>query len=54
MTERDWRIFREDNDISIKSGRVPKPFRRWDDIPSMNIEIKRNLEYLGYTKPMPI
>jgi len=31
MTERDWRIFREDNDIIIKGGRVPKPFKEWTD-----------------------
>ena len=27
MTERDWRIFREDHDIIIKGGRVPIPIR---------------------------
>jgi ATP-dependent RNA helicase DDX23/PRP28 len=32
MTDRDWRIFREDNDILIKGGRVPNPIRDWDDI----------------------
>ena len=31
MTDRDWRIFREDNDIMIKGGRVPKPMREWDE-----------------------
>ena len=29
MTERDWRIFREDNDIFIKGGRVASPFKEW-------------------------
>jgi ATP-dependent RNA helicase DDX23/PRP28 len=32
MTDRDWRIFREDFDILIKGGRVPHPIRKWDDI----------------------
>lgn len=32
MTERDWRIFREDNDILIKGGRVPHPIRSWDEL----------------------
>lgn len=31
MTERDWRIFREDNNIVIKGGRVPKPMREWHE-----------------------
>lgn len=31
MTERDWRIFREDKDIMIKGGRVPIPIREWKD-----------------------
>jgi ATP-dependent RNA helicase DDX23/PRP28 len=32
MTERDWRIFREDKDILIKGGKVPEPIRHWEDI----------------------
>jgi hypothetical protein len=31
MSERDWRIFREDHDIIIKGGRVPRPMREWDE-----------------------
>jgi ATP-dependent RNA helicase DDX23/PRP28 len=30
MSERDWRIFREDQNIIIKGGRVPPPLRTWD------------------------
>ncbi|KAL8426467.1 hypothetical protein Efla_001769 [Eimeria flavescens] len=29
LTERDWRIFREDFEIYIKGGRVPPPIRTW-------------------------
>jgi len=32
MTFRDWRIFREDNDIIVKGGRVPNPIREWTEI----------------------
>ena len=32
MTERDWRIFRENNDILIKGHRIPNPIRKWSDI----------------------
>ena len=31
MTERDWRIFREDHEIIIKGGRVPNPLRSWEE-----------------------
>lgn len=27
MTERDWRIFREDFDIRVRGGNVPHPLR---------------------------
>lgn len=30
MTDRDWRIFRQDNEIFIKGGRVENPFRDWN------------------------
>ena len=30
MTERDWRIFREDHEIIIRGGRVPAPIQRLD------------------------
>ena len=29
MTDRDWRIFREDYNIQIKGGNIPKPLRKW-------------------------
>ena len=32
MTDRDWRIFREDMEIFIKGGRVPNPFRNWKEL----------------------
>jgi ATP-dependent RNA helicase DDX23/PRP28 len=53
MTERDWRIFREDFDIRIQHGRATLPLRFWNeaDFPS---EIIRALADLGYEKPSPI
>ena len=32
MTERDWRIFRENNDISVRGQRIPNPIRKWEEI----------------------
>lgn len=29
MTERDWRIFREDFNISYKGSKIPHPMRSW-------------------------
>ncbi|XWS35229.1 hypothetical protein CRYUN_Cryun21dG0108000 [Craigia yunnanensis] len=29
MTERDWRIFREDFNISYKGSKIPRPMRSW-------------------------
>jgi len=47
MTERDWRIFREDHEIFIKGGRVPHPMRDWDTnlLPSNLIEAIRHCKY---------
>lgn len=33
MSERDWRIFREDFAISYSGGRCPNPFRSWVESP---------------------
>lgn len=53
MTERDWRIFREDHDIIIKGGRVPNPIRSWEEsnLPSF---IMDSIKYAGYKKPSAI
>lgn len=32
MTERDWRIFREDYGIATKGGNIPCPIRSWDEM----------------------
>uniref|UniRef100_T1ILM5 Probable ATP-dependent RNA helicase DDX23 n=1 Tax=Strigamia maritima TaxID=126957 RepID=T1ILM5_STRMM len=53
MTERDWRIFREDYNISIKGGRVPNPIRTWEEalVPP---EIMKIINEVGYQEPTPI
>lgn len=47
MTERDWRIFREDFNISIKGGRVPKPLRNWEEagLPSEVFDVIMKIGY---------
>jgi len=53
MRERDWRIIKEDNDIQIRQGKTPLPFRTWAEsgLPEVVLE---NLVFQNYTKPLPI
>jgi len=53
MTERDWRIFREDYNISIKGGNVANPIRHWreSNIPEAILDI---IDNVGYKEPSPI
>lgn len=53
MSERDWRIFREDYNISIKGGRIPNPLRSWKEsiIPQNILDI---IDKVGYKEPTPI
>jgi ATP-dependent RNA helicase DDX23/PRP28 len=53
MTERDWRIFREDHKIYISGGRVPNPFRSWSES-TLPRELLESIHKAGYTKPSPI
>ena len=47
MTQRDWRIFREDMDIVIKGGRVPNPIREWNEaiLPPVIMDAVQRLHY---------
>jgi len=53
MAERDWRIFKEDFNISLKGGRLPLPIRNWEeaDLPK---SLFKAIQKIGYTKPSPI
>lgn len=53
MSERDWRIFREDYDIIIKGGRVPIPIRDWSDYPFPQ-SILDSINKANYKRPTPI
>lgn len=54
MTERDWRIFREDFNITIKGGRIPAPVRSWDEIKELPKSIQDIISKCGYKDPTPI
>ncbi|KII60582.1 putative ATP-dependent RNA helicase DDX23 [Thelohanellus kitauei] len=47
MTDRDWRIFKEDFSISVKGGKICNPFRCWEEsgLPEKLLEVIKNLGY---------
>ncbi|XVF29244.1 hypothetical protein REPUB_Repub15cG0104400 [Reevesia pubescens] len=53
MTERDWRIFREDFNISYKGSKIPRPTRSWSES-KLSAELLKAVERVGYKKPSPI
>ncbi|GBP66287.1 Probable ATP-dependent RNA helicase DDX23 [Eumeta japonica] len=53
MTERDWRIFREDYNITIKGGKIPNPIRSWKEA-GFHPDIMDIINKVGYKSPTPI
>ena len=53
MTDRDWRIFREDFDIRIQGGKDVRPLRCWKEA-DFPMEIFKAINDLGYNEPSPI
>ncbi|KAI8885377.1 P-loop containing nucleoside triphosphate hydrolase protein [Backusella circina FSU 941] len=53
MIERDWRIFKEDFNISTKGGRIPRPIRSWAEsgLPEKMLKV---IQDVGYKEPTPI
>ena len=47
MTERDWRIFKEDYSISTKGGHIPSPIRSWKEA-GLSREIIEIIDKVGY------
>ncbi|KAE9003376.1 DEAD-box ATP-dependent RNA helicase 21 [Phytophthora rubi] len=55
MKERDWRIFREDFDITLKGGRAPNPLRKWDEAGNLLPDaVFKAIKDLGFERPSPI
>ncbi len=52
MTDRDWRIFREDFLISVRGGRAPQPARNWEETGLPQNMLR--LVMAKYEKPSPI
>ena len=53
MAQRDWRIFREDYNISVKGGNPAFPIRYWRES-SIPEEILNIIDKIGYKEPTPI
>lgn len=53
MTERDWRIFREDFNISYKGSKIPRPMRNWVES-KLSTELLKAVDRAGYKTPSPI
>ena len=53
MTYRDWRIFREDYNISTKGGNLPNPIRSWEES-TIHKDLLQIIHKVGYTEPTPI
>lgn len=53
MTERDWRIFREDYNITLKGGKIPNPIRSWKEA-GFHEDIMEIINKVGYKSPTPI
>ena len=47
MTDRDWRIFREDYSITTKGGKIPNPIRNWKEY-SLPPHIVEVIDACGY------
>lgn len=53
MRERDWRIFKEDFNISTKGGAIPNPMRSWAEsgLPKKLLDV---VDLVGYTEPSAV
>ncbi|KAF2797803.1 DEAD-domain-containing protein [Melanomma pulvis-pyrius CBS 109.77] len=53
MRERDWRIFKEDFNISTKGGSIPNPMRDWNES-GLPDNLLRIVEQVGYDQPSAV
>ena len=53
MTDRDWRIFKEDFNIVTKGGNIPPGMRNWKEC-TIQPELCKVIADIGYKEPTPI
>ncbi|QLL34796.1 hypothetical protein HG536_0H01710 [Torulaspora globosa] len=55
MTDRDWRILKEEFEITTKGGSIENPLRNWHELGLLGKELENILvKRLGYKEPTPI
>ncbi|KAK4528345.1 hypothetical protein GAYE_SCF55G6286 [Galdieria yellowstonensis] len=54
MTERDWRIFREDHSIAYRGGKAPFPARNWEETGLPRVLLDSIRHVAKYKQPTPI
>jgi ATP-dependent RNA helicase DDX23/PRP28 len=53
MTDRDWRIFKEDQNINVRGNDVAHPVRNWDES-GLPVELIDAIKRVGYKAPSAI
>lgn len=53
MTQRDWRIFREDFQINTKGAYIPHPLRSWEEA-GLLPELMGVIKDIGFENPTPV
>jgi ATP-dependent RNA helicase DDX23/PRP28 len=53
ITDRDWKIFKEDYQVFVTGGKGPNPFRSWSES-GLPRDLLDAIYKAGYTKPTPI
>ena len=53
MTARDWRIFKEDFNITTRGGSIPNPMRSWEES-GIAAPVLQAIRELGWARPTPI
>ncbi|UJR30923.1 hypothetical protein I4U23_018433 [Adineta vaga] len=53
MMDRDWRIFKEDYNITTRGGNIPHPLRSWEEA-GLEKSILDVIKLAGYKEPTPI
>ncbi|CAG9329790.1 unnamed protein product [Blepharisma stoltei] len=53
MTDRDWKIFRENNEIYVRGQNIPPPIRTWSES-NLSQDLLSAIRRAGYASPLPI
>ncbi|KAI9916289.1 hypothetical protein PsorP6_016939 [Peronosclerospora sorghi] len=55
MKDQEWRIFREDLDITLKGDRAQHPLNKWDEVVDLlPAAVSKAIHEMGFERPSPI